>query len=425
MAQPAVAASQDWRAQMRPFLIAWMFCTVFYFLEYAIRSAPAVMIPELAKLFGVTTVGVSTIVGTYYYTYAATSLVAGVLLDHYGAKYVIPAGTFILACGCVVFALPYPTAGDIGRLLQGAGSAFAFTGAVYLASHGLPAQRLATAIGVTQCLGMLGGSIGQIGVGPLVKGIMTVPTFWIASGALVLIVAVLLIWITPKEPRTQEAPPASTGILKPYMIVFSNPQSYLCGVISGLLFAPTTIFDFVWGVRYLQEDINFPYGNAVFAVSMVPLGWVIGCPLLGWLADHWRRRKPALALGVLIMLLCVLQLAYLRGIVPTWVTLLTFGIGSGAAMIPYSIIKEVNPDRVKGSATGAMNFLTFSVTAVLGPVFASYFGKALGTTLDHAMHLHNTHLFWLAIIAFALILTFFLKETGVAAATPASARVAA
>ena len=118
------------------------------------------------------------------------------------------------------------------------------------------------------------------------------------------------------------------------------------------------------------------------------------------------------------MLICVLQLAYLRGIVPTWVTLLTFGIGSGAAMNHYSINKEVNPDRVKGSATGAMNFLTFSVTAVLGPVFASYFGKALGTTLDHAMHLHNTHLFWLAIIGFALILTFFLKETGAAAAAP-------
>ena len=85
------------------------------------------------------------------------------------------------------------------------------------------------------------------------------PTFWIISGALVLIVAVLLMWITPKEPRVPAGPSASTGILKPYMIVFSNPQSYLCGVISGLLFAPTTIFAPVWGVRYLQEDmINFP-----------------------------------------------------------------------------------------------------------------------------------------------------------------------
>jgi MFS family permease len=407
-----IATSEGSRAQMRPFLIAWMFCTVFYFLEYAIRSAPAVMIPELAQLFGVSTVGVSTIVGAYYYTYAATSLVAGVLLDHYGAKYVIPAGTFILACGCVAFALPHPLAGDIGRLLQGAGSAFAFTGAVYLASHGLPAQRLATAIGVTQCLGMLGGSVGQIAVGPLVKGMMTVPAFWHVSGLLVFAVALLLVWITPKEQRIEAAVSSAPGILKPYKIVFSNPQSYLCGVVSGLLFAPTTIFDFVWGVRYLQEDIDFPYRSAVFAVSMVPFGWVIGCPLLGWLADHWRRRKPALALGTLIMLICVLQLAFLPMLAPTWVTLLTFGIGSGAAMIPYSIIKEANPDCVKGSATGAMNCLTFSVTAVLGPIFASYFGKSLGTTLDHAMHLHHTHLFWIAIIGLALILTLFLEETG-------------
>jgi hypothetical protein len=66
MSQNTVATSEDLQAQLRPFLIAWMFCTIFYFLEYAIRSAPAVMIPELAQLFGVSTVGVSTIVGTYY-----------------------------------------------------------------------------------------------------------------------------------------------------------------------------------------------------------------------------------------------------------------------------------------------------------------------------------------------------------------------
>jgi MFS family permease len=58
-------------------------------------------------------------------------------------------------------------AADVGRLFQGAGSAFAFTGAVYLAAHGLPARYLATAIGLTQCFGMLGGSAGQFAVAPL------------------------------------------------------------------------------------------------------------------------------------------------------------------------------------------------------------------------------------------------------------------
>ena len=59
------------------------------------------------------------------------------------------------------------------------------------------------------------------------------------------------------------------------------------------------------------------------------------------------------------------------------VACLIFGIASGAAMIPYTIIKEVNPDEVKGSATGAINFLTFGVTALIGPIFADLLGKGI------------------------------------------------
>ena len=36
-------------------------------------------------------------------------------------------------------------------------------------------------------------------------------------------------------------------------------------------------------------------------------------------------------------------------------------------MIPYSMIKEVNPDEVKGSATGAMNFIVFVMSAFGAP----------------------------------------------------------
>jgi hypothetical protein len=42
------------RSTIRPYVIAWVFSLVFYFLAYAIRSSPAVMIPELARAFGVT-----------------------------------------------------------------------------------------------------------------------------------------------------------------------------------------------------------------------------------------------------------------------------------------------------------------------------------------------------------------------------------
>jgi MFS family permease len=148
---------------------------------------------------------------------------------------------------------------------------------------------------------------------------------------------------------------------------------------------------------------------------MVPLGWVNGCPVFGWLADTLGRRKPPLLFGMVLLLILILQMTYARELLPVPVSLFICGFASGVAMIPYSIIKEVNPDNVKGSATGAMNFLTFSVTAVLGPIFAHSFGKTLGGSLDRATHLRHSFFFWFAIIVVAMVVTFALQETGAAA----------
>src|SRR5882757_8254238 len=397
----------------RAFIVAWLFSLAFYFLEYAMRSSPAVMIPQLAKSFGVSTLGVSDILGSYYYTYSTASLVAGVLLDRLGAKYVVSTGMAILGIGCLIFMAPQEWGGYLGRLLQGAGSAFAFTGAVYLASHGLPARRLATAIGVTQCVGMLGGTAGQLVVGRWIADGLSVPQYWGGAGVVVLLVAVGLWWITPKETRNVSTGKASGGVLATYKIVFSNPQSYLCGLAAGLLFVPTTVGDMVWGVRFFQADKLFSFADAVFAISMVPLGWVFGCPLLGWLADRLGRRKPVYLGGAAILLIGFVQLIYAPTLLPTWLTLFILGIASGAAMIPYTIIKEVNPDEVKGSATGAINFLTFGVTAVIGPIFAGQFGKTLGAeNTDPVAHFQRAGLFWMMVLAAALVVGSVLKETG-------------
>ncbi|TGE08450.1 MFS transporter [Hymenobacter fodinae] len=397
----------------RPYVIAWVFSLIFYFLEYAVRSGPAVMIPELASVFGVSNLEVGSILGTYYYTYSLAGLVAGIALDRTGAKYALPAGVTIVALGCLLFALPGSLAGNSGRLLQGAGSAFAFTGAVYLASRGFQARSLATAIGATQCLGMLGGALGQSVVGPLIHGGFDIRLFWVLMGLANLATALALYFITPNDAAEQARQPvAAGGLLQPYKIVFRNPQSYLCGLIAGLLFAPTTIFAMNWGVASLQQDQQMSYAAATWACSMVPLGWVVGCPLLGWAADRLGRRKPVLFGGAAAMIGVGLQQLFLPGLLPLYVSLFLFGVASGAAMIPYSIIKEANPDEVKGSATGAMNFLTFGVSAVLGPLFAHVYGQSLGNADDPSAHFRTGGLFWICCTSMALLASMLLRETG-------------
>ncbi|WP_324676098.1 MFS transporter [Hymenobacter sp. GOD-10R] len=405
----------------RPYVIAWVFSLIFYFLEYAVRSGPAVMLPELAGVFGVSTTEVSSILGTYYYTYSLAGLIAGIALDRTGAKFALPAGVLVVALGCALFAVPGSWAGNAGRLLQGAGSAFAFTGSVYLASRGFQARSLATAIGATQCLGMLGGALGQSAAGPLIHNGFDLRTFWLLMGAANFATCLALFFVTPNDAAEQaQQPRAKASLLEPYKVVFRNPQSYLCGLIAGLLFAPTTIFAMNWGVASLQKDQQMSYAAATWACSMVPLGWVVGCPMLGWLADRLGRRKPVLFGGAASMILLGLQQLYLPSLLPLYVSLFLFGVASGAAMIPYSIIKEANPDEVKGSATGAMNFLTFSVSAILGPMFAHLYGQTLGNAADPAAHFQTGGLFWIGCTSVAIVAALLLRETGTGRKTTVS-----
>jgi MFS family permease len=205
--------------------------------------------------------------------------------------------------------------------------------------------------------------------------------------------------------------------------VFFNPQSILCGAISGLLFIPTTIFDMVWGVRYLQEAHGFEYADAVLRSATVPFGWIIGCPLLGLISDRIGRRKPVIAGGGLVLLACMAWILYgPPDVIPPYIVGIVAGIGSGAAMLPYSVIKEANPPQVSGTATGVVNFLNFTFSALLGPVFATLLTTAAGGASRTLEHYQTTFEPLLYGVALAVILTLFLKETGTAAARAAQAK---
>jgi MFS family permease len=407
--------------------VAWLVTAVYYFFQYTLRSAPAVMMPELSAAFGMSTAAVASLVGLFYYGYSPFSLVAGAAMDRLGPRRVVPLGAAAVGVGALLFATGSGALASLGRLLQGAGGVFALVGAAYIATTNFPASKAATLIGATQMFGMAGGSAGQFLVGPLIASGVSWSTFWIGMGLAGLAISVVLHLLLPEpapRPQRDKWLGEAAGAIG---LVFRNPQSVLCGLIAGLMFVPTTIFDMVWGVRYLQDAIGLDYAEAVLRSATVPFGWIIGCPLLGFVSDRVGRRKPVIAVSAAVLLVCLVWILYgPPAIIPPYALGLLTGIVSGAAMLPYTVIKEANPPHVSGSATGVVNFLNFTFSALLGPVFAGMLMRASGGAEQMTIaHFQATFTPLVYGVGLAIVLTLFLKETGpgvrLAAMTPARA----
>jgi len=402
--------------------IAWLIAAVYYFYQYMLRSAPAVMMPQLQDAFGLGALGVTSLVGLFYYGYSPFSLVAGVAMDSLGPRKVVPIGAAVVGVGALLFATGGTEAASIGRFIQGAGGVFALIGAAYIATQNFPASRAATLIGATQMFGMAGGSAGQFVVGPLMGRGIPWESFWIGMGVIGLVISVLLFMLLPKRSKTADGARAArgdvlTGAARALVAVFRNPQSILCGIIAGLLFIPTTIFDMTWGVRYLEEAHGFDYATAVLRSASVPFGWIIGCPLLGFLSDRIGRRKPVIAGGALVLLGCLVWILYgPPDLLPPYVLGVLAGIASGAAMLPYTVIKEANAPEHGGTATGVVNFINFTFSALLGPVFGWLLVAVTGDAAQRELgHYQTTFQPLLYGVILALVLTLLLKETGTAA----------
>lgn len=403
---------------LRPiFFLAWLLCAIFYFFQYAVRSAPGVMQQELTAAWGGNHIGA--MISAYYVAYALMALVAGLLLDRYGPRHTIPYGIAIVALGCLIFAQGSEAAGMVGFVLQAIGAIFAFIGSSYVAARYLPQRMLAMFIGFTQCLGMAGAAFGskpvQMAIDPAGRFHVAWPYVWVVFAVVGLVLAVATWIIMPNEQGdspSHHGPLSVANLLHPFRIVFGNVQSWLAGIVGGLLFLPTTIGALVWATSFLHGGEHMSMAAAATDASMVPIGWVIGCPLLGFISDKIGRRKPVLIGGALVMLAAGLTAIYVPvGTLPRFSVALLLGIASGAAMIPFSMIKEANPSEVKGTAAGVMNFLVFVTTGIMSP----FISKLMVPVSDVPLTLGQFQVAFMPLVGgvvIAIVLAFFMRETG-------------
>src|SRR5580700_7715839 len=147
-------------------IMPWVICglgALYYCYEYLLRITPSVMTQELMRMYHLTATEVGLFTAYYYHAYVPLQIVVGLLMDRYGPRRLLTFACMLCAVGTYLFGSGYSLhIAEAGRFLVGFGSAFAFVGALKLATIWLPPHRFALISGIITCLGMMGAMIGDI-----------------------------------------------------------------------------------------------------------------------------------------------------------------------------------------------------------------------------------------------------------------------
>jgi sugar phosphate permease len=404
----------------------WVICglgAMFYCYEYFLRITPSVMTSELMSTYNLKGAEVGNLSAFYYHAYVPMQIIVGLLMDRYGPRRLLTIACLFCALGTYLFAGHYGFGfAELGRFLVGFGSAFAFVGALKIATIWLPPNRFALVSGIIMCLGMIGAMIGDILLRKLVDAISWQSTIYVSAIAGVVLSVVLWTFIRDSSPEFPEHHSHNINfkdVLSGLWETVKNSQIWLCGMVGFLLYLSLSAFAELWGIPYLEQAQHFSKNYAAYANSMIFLGWAVGSPIWGWISDHAQRRCLPIIIGSIGSLVLVSILLYLPGLTfnLVYLILFCFGFFSSAQILIFAICHEASSLKVAGTAIA----LTNMIVMIGGNVFQPLIGRLLDQdwvgAMKHGARVYPLHAYHMALsvlpICFfaAIILMFFIRET--------------
>ena len=349
--------------------LMWSMIVLFYFYQYFLRVCPVVLTDEFIHYFHIDASELGSFSATYFLIYAILQIPVGILMDRYGAKLVLPSACCVCAVGAILLGFSESLwLANLGRLMQGAGSSFAFIGMIYISAHYFPVSIL----GFLVCLGDSLGKLGAVcASGPFAELIQTfswnVSMIWIGIAGVLLAIALYI--LLPAKLLTHDTPCALRlkHLLK--MLLQEKSMWVIC-CISSLLVVTTTAFAGLWGVPFLQTGYSMSKTSASFAISVFFLGSILGSPTIGYVSDLCGKRKPFLFFAGLLGALCISVLVYFPSFSDLGVYGLLFilGILTSIQNLTYCVAIENNQPEYKGSITGYVNLFVFLLGAISHPL---------------------------------------------------------
>jgi len=395
----------------------WGLAAFFFFAHYVVRVTPGQITEELQATFTDTSkMDIGILGSSFYLPYILMQLPVGYLVDRFGSRLLLTFAVFICSLSSLIFANADALhIAILSRVLLGFCSATAFISALKLTTVWFEPQKLALLIGITQALGMLGAATGAGLVPYMNHALGWQNTFYVYS-IIFLVLTVLIYAVVRDHPKNYQPLVLNKNIpiatLPTLAEVLCNKYTWINALYAGFIYAPTDAMGELWGTEFIKHIHHLEGNGASKVISLLFIGWAIGGPFAGSLADHVGRRPVMIGSAILGLILLPLMF-YMPGLSlgALMIIMFLYGLTNTGLIASYTTAGELHSNEHAGFSMAITNM--FSI--LLGAMFMPLLGWLLeGYAIDHHYTVTDYQRATLVLplcMFLAIICSLFIKET--------------
>jgi len=339
-----------------------------YFFVYFHRVSTSVVAPDLMVAFQTNATALGFMSSMYFYAYAFEQPMVGYLSDRLGPRLVVGCWSLIAVAGCIIFGLsPSIMWAAIGRGLIGVGVGGVYVPALKSFSQWFRQKEFTTLTGLLMAIGNMGAIVATTPLAWSSKTWGWRMSFFGIAGITLLLALVTLVFtrdyqapVSNNFDKYLQPSQASSPRQSQARLILSSIKFWMLFIIFFGIYGIFLTLQGLWATPYLMSVLPVDRLSASYLNMSLPVGFMLGAPLFGWIADRSSAKKIHLFIGLLVaitifwsMLSFRTQTLKARGLI---ILFLMMGIATGGWLaILWSLIRETTPSEIMGSISGWLN----------------------------------------------------------------------
>lgn len=397
--------------------IVWGVCALFFLYEFLLRTVIGTFQHPIMYDLKLTSFKFSLLsTSTYLLIYGAMQIPVGVILDRYGLKKPL----FVGACLCSLSAVGFAYSNHFYsalffRMLTGLGSSFGFISLLVAVYEWMPKRNIALLIGLSQFIGTLGPMLAAGPINAIADAsAITWRTIFTVLGFVGVLLSLLILLFVKKCPRKQGSylllrRPES--IKNNIIHLFSRPQPWVIAFFSAFVY---------FSIEFLSENDGkiflflkgFSSNFSSYMLTIAWLGYALGCPFLGFLSDHFQRRKSIMLGSSVLAVVGIITIVFSRERYSLISSFFILGIAASGQSVGFATIAEQFKEGYLAVGLGLNNAMITVISAINAPIIGFAIDSIKTTQLASLEDYQVVFYSLIAVACLALFLAiFFIKET--------------